>query len=733
MRKLITITIIVLSIIQLCAQNEPWIRITPVPIESHLKDITNVPGSERIIAIGSGASLLFSDDMGENWQIIYKPTGISRFITLNAIHFVDSNIGYVVGSNATILKTTDGGNEWLDISPEGSFSITDVFFLSESIGIITRDESIWKTINGGVSWDSVVVAGTINNPGHLHFINDSIGFLANSWGPGYFKTIDQGDSWQSLGVNSIVENFNLTAIRYLNQETGFVSGDDYANYDHYILKTVDGGLSWNIVNYDYFIASHNLYFYNDTLGFSVGQQFYGNTILRTNNGGESWNETIQNGSIYNINKLTFSDSGEGLYVGDRGFMLKSYDWGLSWEKLNERKVTAGSINVSNVIGDSIILIGTTGYGGGIPSGEVYRSSDRGVSWTSIFGGSPVIDLQFLNPSLGYVICSDLNSEINITTDGGLSWNDYTIDPSWGFETTCVYFLNENIGFVGGLDNEAQIYKTIDGGINWYTTIEHPQMWYEIKDIVLITDSIGYAIGPVDPYITLLRTYDQGDSWIRDSLGYVAAINKIEFINDSTGFIVGYPNTILKTVDYGVNWYEVPSGIESVIEFNDIFFPSQQTGYITGSRNEKTIIKTIDGGETWFPIDFPCTATTTCIGFFNDDEGLVMGNGGIIFKTYSGGIVDVPEFPADLTEKRDIICFPNPANEVININLELEDNNYPDLVVLYDISGIKIKSISVQETKDKINVDISAFKNGVYLIAAYKDGKIVETGKFIVLK
>ena len=35
---------------------------------------------------------------------------------LNNIKFIDSNIGYVVGNFGTILKTTDGGENWIKIN-----------------------------------------------------------------------------------------------------------------------------------------------------------------------------------------------------------------------------------------------------------------------------------------------------------------------------------------------------------------------------------------------------------------------------------------------------------------------------------------------------------------------------------------------------------------------------------------------------------------------------------------
>lgn len=35
--------------------------------------------------------------------------------TLNNTHFVNNSIGFAVGNNGTIIKTTDGGTNWTNI------------------------------------------------------------------------------------------------------------------------------------------------------------------------------------------------------------------------------------------------------------------------------------------------------------------------------------------------------------------------------------------------------------------------------------------------------------------------------------------------------------------------------------------------------------------------------------------------------------------------------------------
>jgi hypothetical protein len=64
-----------------------------------------------------------------------------------------------------------------------------------------------------------------------------------------------------------------------------------------------------------------------------------------------------------------------------------------------------------------------------------------------------------------------------------------------------------------------------------------------------------------------------------------------FINDQTGYIVGYPGCILKTNDGGINWTNSISGLQA--DLISVFFADTLTGYAVGSNG--TILKTIDGG------------------------------------------------------------------------------------------------------------------------------------------
>ena len=62
-------------------------------------------------------------------------------------------LGWAVGNGGTILKTTDGGDNWTQIPKFTNGDLQSVFFISEDTGWITGGYGIiLKTTNGGVTF-----------------------------------------------------------------------------------------------------------------------------------------------------------------------------------------------------------------------------------------------------------------------------------------------------------------------------------------------------------------------------------------------------------------------------------------------------------------------------------------------------------------------------------------------------------------------------------------------------
>ncbi len=106
-------------------------------------------------AVGYGI-VTRSKDNGATWQQRNIDGDFFR-----SVHFPTASVGYAVGSSGTIIKTTDGGENWSKLRDGSSHFVSTepfkaVFFTSEKNGYIVGDKGLfWYTENGGDDWEQV--------------------------------------------------------------------------------------------------------------------------------------------------------------------------------------------------------------------------------------------------------------------------------------------------------------------------------------------------------------------------------------------------------------------------------------------------------------------------------------------------------------------------------------------------------------------------------------------------
>src|SRR4030095_15317126 len=73
------------------------------------------------------------------------------------IEFINDKTGWAVGDAGVVIKTTNGGNNWLNVpNPSGNYggllwSVCPVD--SEVVYVVAGYDFIMKTTNGGTNWD----------------------------------------------------------------------------------------------------------------------------------------------------------------------------------------------------------------------------------------------------------------------------------------------------------------------------------------------------------------------------------------------------------------------------------------------------------------------------------------------------------------------------------------------------------------------------------------------------
>lgn len=98
------------------------------------------------------------------------------------------------------------------------------------------------------------------------------------------------------------------------------------------------------------------------------------------------------------------------------------------------------------------------------------------------------------------------------------------------------------------------------------------------------------------------------------------------------------------------------------------------------------------------------------------------------------IVNYTATPAAIAEKPVLIefsnAFPNPANNFVNFNYNLQGTRLAELVIT-DLLGSELYRTELQNENNKLSVDVAAFNAGVYFYSLRVDGKMQFTRKLIV--
>lgn len=190
-------------------------------------------------AVGSNGTILKTTDGG----LIWSAQASGTVEELEAVHFIDQNIGWVTGGGvssepAPLLKTTDGGANWDSLSfGFNAYFIRDIFFVDANVGWAIKMDSIYRSTDGGLSWVaedfiSTIPGSSLNNK-EIYATSDTIAFIAGKRNiSGSTKTATIFDRreynapnfWGPDGTNQFDNDEVLECITFANDSVGFVGG-----------------------------------------------------------------------------------------------------------------------------------------------------------------------------------------------------------------------------------------------------------------------------------------------------------------------------------------------------------------------------------------------------------------------------------------------------------------------------------------------------------------------------
>jgi len=211
---------------------------------------------------------------------------VGQPVTVTAIHMLDATTGWAAAAGGVgdpddhLLRTTDGGATWRDVTPPENNDPSaplgkgaTAFFLDASAAWVTYYDRtagpavsspvVWRTTDAGQTWTSGAALDMTDaafySPSDLVFVDAQNGWLLVHVDAGMmhdyvfvFATADGGQNWERV-VDPFKDNLpqgcGKNSMVFVDANTGWVTGDCQGVQPGapYLQKTTDGGRTWQFV------------------------------------------------------------------------------------------------------------------------------------------------------------------------------------------------------------------------------------------------------------------------------------------------------------------------------------------------------------------------------------------------------------------------------------------------------------------------------------------------------
>lgn len=603
------------------ATGQDWKWINPSPVGNEL-NVVKFLDSGTVIALGNHGTILKSTNGGQDWKSITSNT----VTNLLSVSVINKDTFYISGRDLSVLKTTNGGLNW-NFVREGTYdrNTSKVFFATPAVGYLLGDgiEEFFKTTDYGKTWTKIPVDLNFQGVTSLYFTAADTGYASCGSGMSgsVLKTTNGGATWKTI---TLPVNWSFNSVVFTDKRTGYMVG-----FLGNILKTEDAGENWQIQNeFPSSLTNSNLVsvdFINENIGIVVGNK----DILKTTDGGQHWKLIAQ--SNFDLRAVSFADSVHGICVGG-GFaheyscITGTSDGGRNWKEISSNMIDGTILKIKFVNKDLGYAVGGNNWTYG---GFMLKTVDAGQNWSYLNKGNDMYlmsDLSLPNENIIYTVGE--SGQVLKSDDAGASWLELSTNTRENLHAAS--FLNAKTGYVVG--NNGTILKTTDGGETWNKQVSPSDK--DLYSVYFKDVNTGYIVTydwSIDSCTILLTTTDGGENWKKRSIGRVSYPRKIVFVNQDTAFIAGGFGGILKTTDGGTHWTE---SWHHGNDYFDLFFTTENKGYIIGSGG--LISMTENCGKDWTKLNSGTEMDMFSICFTDVNTGIAVGTNGNILKTTNSG-------------------------------------------------------------------------------------------------
>lgn len=645
---------------------ERWESVGPANIAGCIFQVVVDPvNSNTIYAASADGGLWRINDVSRYPGVAWVPLtdqNMSLKTACVAIAPSENNVLYMADGLGYLLRSRDRGLSWyrtnatkLGNGERGIYKII-VNPLNENFIFVASNSGLWRSIDGGSTWDCGIV-GTTNKPviyGDITDIamdpaNPSILYHARRKS-GLWKSYRSGDedSWNLMldwsDADSPFGTMIKIAVGRMGSDGRMRSDADRTvavKFDHEIFVNQKGGRPESVKGGERWLSKGKYGSFtsrpSDWCHVIAIDPFNDNVILagahnlfRTTNGGRTWNQvagynpdrTQPNiGGVHpDQQSIMFDPKQEGrVYLSNDGGVFMSDDKGDSWRDLNHNLVTAQFYKMS-VSGD--VTVCSMYHWGIIASTSLMRNqwSDKpgggnGWEWANTYG-DPIF------PSHFYIFTDKLWLRRGVEPGSALTIiGDFTptaiaVDTRWFSGTV-----------LAGRGNPPRIMRALDGHSESPTWKPEPEFKEvlsgsgapvneAIVSIVFAPSKAGmaYAVSSIGRVFRKRDVnvdkpdgkWEEMGRWAQDNVTQLA-INALHqdhlYLITSDRYAMA-KNKVARSIDGGKSWVEIRGiGKDSLpdSEFNSIVAHRHDGQTIFLAADIGVFIST-DEGQRWSPFD-----------------------------------------------------------------------------------------------------------------------------------